>query len=66
MPPRRRYPAPWRVVESTESYVIEDDNGQHLAFVYFENEPQRQMSMKRIGKGDVIRRADLDALWASL
>ena len=34
-----------------------DDNGQKLAFVYFEDEPVRQSSMKRIGKGDAYQLA---------
>jgi hypothetical protein len=29
-----------------------DANGQRLAFIYFEDEPVRQSSMKRIGKAD--------------
>ena len=57
MPPRRRYPSPWRIEENSESYVVVDDNGQRLAFVYFEDEPVRQMTMKRIGKGDAYQLA---------
>lgn len=48
---QRRYPPPWRI-EENESYVVMDARGQPLAYVYFEDEPQRQMSMRRIGKGD--------------
>jgi hypothetical protein len=33
---RRRYPAPWKVEEHTESYAVVDAAGQRLAFVYFE------------------------------
>jgi hypothetical protein len=57
MASRRRYPAPWRVQEQTESYVVVDDNNQTLAFVYFEDEPVRQTTMKRIGKGDAYQLA---------
>ncbi|MGA3140356.1 MAG: hypothetical protein ABSD09_15950 [Xanthobacteraceae bacterium] len=57
MPPRRRYPSPWRIEENSESYVVVDDNGQRLAFVYFEDEPVRQSTMKRIGKGDAYQLA---------
>jgi hypothetical protein len=49
---RRRYPPPWKVEEHSESYIVTDSMGQRLAFVYFEDEPTRQSSMKRIGKGD--------------
>jgi hypothetical protein len=57
MSQRRRYPSPWRVQENTESYVVVDDNNQTLAYVYFEDEPVRQMTMKRIGKGDAYQLA---------
>jgi hypothetical protein len=50
--PKRRYPPPWRIEENRESYVVTDAVGQPLAYVYFEDEPQRQVSTKRIGKGD--------------
>jgi hypothetical protein len=57
MPQRRRYPSPWRVQENTESYAVVDDNNQTLAYVYFEDEPVRQSTMKRIGKGDAYQLA---------
>jgi hypothetical protein len=57
VPPRKRYPSPWRIEEHTESYAVVDDNGQTLAFVYFEDEPIRKMTMKRIGKGDAYQLA---------
>jgi hypothetical protein len=57
MPPRRRYPSPWRIEENTEAYVVVDDNGQRLAFVYFEDESVGQSTMKRIGKGDAYQLA---------
>jgi putative SOS response-associated peptidase YedK len=49
---RRRYPPPWQVEERPESFVVKDGKGQPLAYVYFEDEPQRQMTMHRIGKDD--------------
>ena len=48
----RRYPPPWKIEEAGESYVVTDARGQKLAFVYFEDEPQRQMVMKRISRSD--------------
>jgi hypothetical protein len=44
----RRFPPPWSIEERQESFIVTDANGQHLAYVYFEDEPQRQMSMKRV------------------
>lgn len=52
MSPRRRFPSPWKIEEATESYVVTDAMGQRLAFVYFEDEPQRRSIMKRISKDD--------------
>jgi hypothetical protein len=49
---RRRYPAPWKVEEGTESYAVLDANDRNLAFVYFEDEPQRRMTMNRMSKDD--------------
>jgi hypothetical protein len=54
-PPRRRFPPPWRIVELPESFVVQDDLGQPLAYVYFEVEPQRQMSMKRLNRHEARR-----------
>jgi hypothetical protein len=44
----RRFPQPWSIEERQESFVVKDANGQQLAYLYFEYEPQRQMSMKRL------------------
>jgi hypothetical protein len=47
MPSPRRFPPPWSIEERQESFIVKDANGQQIAYLYFENEPQRQMSMKR-------------------
>lgn len=52
MRPRRRYPPPWKIEEGSESYIVTDATGQRLAFIYFENEPQRQAILKRISRDD--------------
>ncbi len=52
MSPRRRYPPPWKIEEGAESYIVTDAAGQRLAFIYFENEPQRQAIVKRISRDD--------------
>ena len=33
---------------------MKDANGQQLAYLYFENEPQRQMSMKRLSRDEAF------------
>ena len=54
-PPPRRFPSPWHVVELPESFVIQDDLGQPLAYVYFEEEPARQSSLKRLSPDEARR-----------
>jgi hypothetical protein len=49
---RRRYPPPWRIEERRESYIVMDAMGKPLAYVYFEDHPQRQMITDRISKDD--------------
>jgi hypothetical protein len=51
MPERRRFPPPWSIEERQESFIA---NGQQLAYLYFEDEPQRQMSMKRLARDEAF------------
>lgn len=53
----RRFPPPWRVEEHPggESFIIRDAKGQALAYVYFEDETSRQMSMKRLTRDEARR-----------
>jgi K+/H+ antiporter YhaU regulatory subunit KhtT len=55
MPERRRFPPPWSIEEGTESFTVKDATGQALAYLYFEDEPQRQMSMKRLSRDEARR-----------
>jgi hypothetical protein len=54
MPGPRRFPPPWSIDEQTESFIVKDANEQPLAYVYFEDEPQRQMSMKRLTRDEAF------------
>jgi hypothetical protein len=51
----RRFPAPWSIDELMESFVVKDATGQVLAYVYFEDEPQRKLSMKRLSRDEAFR-----------
>jgi hypothetical protein len=53
MPPRR-FPSPWSIEEGTESFTVKDANGQALAYLYFENESQRRLSMKRLTRDEAF------------
>jgi hypothetical protein len=50
----RRFPPPWSIEEGTESFTVKDATGQALAYLYFEDEPQRQMSMKRLSRDEAF------------
>jgi hypothetical protein len=51
----RRFPPPWSIEERQESFIVTDANGQYLAYVYFEDESQRQMSTKRLSMKRLTR-----------
>jgi hypothetical protein len=54
MPSPRRFPPPWSIEERQESFIVKDANGQQIAYLYFEDEPQRQMSMKRLSRDEAF------------
>ena len=47
MTERRRFPPPWPIEEHTESFIVKDANGQQLAYLYFEDEPQHYVVVRR-------------------
>jgi len=38
----RRFPPPWTVEERPACFIVNDANGQELAFFYYEEEPGRR------------------------
>jgi hypothetical protein len=54
MPPTRCFPPPWSIEERQESFIVKDATGQQLAYLYFEDEPQRQMSMQRLSRDEAF------------
>ena len=51
----RRFPPPWSIDELEACFVVEDDAGQKLAFVYFEDEPGRRSVAKLLTKDETRR-----------
>ena len=50
-----RFPPPWSVEEQAACFVVRDQNGQQLAYVYFENEPGRKSAAKLLTKDEARR-----------
>jgi len=50
----RHFSPPWSIEERQESFIVTDANGQAVAYLYFEDEPQRQMSMKRLSRDEAF------------
>ena len=50
----RRFPPPRSIEERHESFIVKDANGQQIAYLYFEDEPQRQISMKRLSRDEAF------------
>jgi hypothetical protein len=63
----RRFPPPWTVEELAACFVVRDNSGQALAYVYFEDEPGRRATAKLLSKDEARRtmspEIDLDQAW---
>jgi hypothetical protein len=46
---------PFQLLEHSESFEIASANGEHLAYVYFEDEPGRRAVTKRVTREDARR-----------
>jgi hypothetical protein len=51
----RGFPSPWTVEDVDACFVVIDANGQALAHVYFEEEPERQSTAKLLTKAEARR-----------
>jgi hypothetical protein len=48
----RRFPPPWSVEDIDAAFVVRDNNGLSLAYVYFEEEPGRRSAAKLLSKDE--------------
>jgi hypothetical protein len=55
--PKTAFRRPWKLIEHEESFAVADASGTSLAFIYFEEEPGRRSSMKRLAREDARRLA---------
>jgi hypothetical protein len=51
----RRFPAPWSVEEIDACFIVHDQNGQALAYTYFEDEPGPRSAAKLLTKDEARR-----------
>jgi hypothetical protein len=51
----RRFSPPWSVEEQDACFVVRDQNGQALAYVYFEDEPGRRSVAKLLTRDEARR-----------
>jgi hypothetical protein len=55
MPPRR-FPPPWSIEEANAAcYIVRDNNGRALAYVYFESEPGRRTAANLLTRDEARR-----------
>jgi hypothetical protein len=53
---RRRFPRPWDIEEINKAaFVVRDDNGTALAYVYFEEEPGRRAAANLLTRDEARR-----------
>ena len=49
----RRFPPPWTVEEYNDAcFIVRDNDGQQLGYVYFEEEPGRRSTAKLLTKDE--------------
>jgi hypothetical protein len=53
--PERRFPPPWSVEELEACFIVTDNAGQKLAYVYFEDEPGRRAAAKLLERDEARR-----------
>ena len=51
----RRFPPPWSVEKLDACFVVRDQSGQALAYIYYENEPGRRSAAKLLSKDEARR-----------
>jgi hypothetical protein len=56
MPARRRFPPPWDMEEANKAcFIVRDNNGMAVAYVYFESEPGRRTAANLLTRDEARR-----------
>jgi len=52
----RRFPPPWDIEEVNKAcFIVRDNNGQALAYIYFEEEPGRRTAANLLSRDETRR-----------
>jgi hypothetical protein len=53
---QRRFPPPWTIDEANDAcFIVKDNSGHALAYVYFEQEPGRRATAKLLTRDAAAR-----------
>jgi hypothetical protein len=55
MPEPRRFRSPWVVEDLAGCYVVKARGGQELAYIYYEDDPQRRSIIKLLSRDEARR-----------
>jgi hypothetical protein len=53
--PQRQFPTPWIVKEHTACFIVKDQAGLNLAYVFFQNEPSCRSAAKLLSRAEARR-----------
>jgi hypothetical protein len=53
--PTRRFTPPWDIEDNGACFIIRDNNGQALSYVYYENEPGRRTAAGLLTRDEARR-----------
>jgi len=51
----RRFPPPWDIEDNGSCFIIRDNNGQALSYVYYEQEPGRRAAAEILTRDEARR-----------
>jgi hypothetical protein len=53
--PQRRFTPPWDIEDNGACFIVRDNNGQALSYVYYETEPGRRTAANLLTRDEARR-----------